>query len=244
MRFHFLLIFIFITFGVCTSAYANCVDVTEAIELGHCRARPDTKTYLGSPTPEKLWTYSCEYECYTGGALLEITTAVHQDYESNEMNSLVCKGVELDIVDIPGSIVKQCRRTVRAFEILAQNVDVFRNVFSGPKPFLVESSVRARVSKKFRDEMKEVSQAYAASAAASPAPLSDLLWGVAGDLTAIARALETPVAAARSADADEALQRYLPYLKPGGPFAVPGTREGFVVTHLGLHRDLILNLSR
>lgn len=243
MRLSFLLIFIFVTIGVFTKASANCIDVVDSIDLGQCRAKPDTKTYLGSPTPEKLWTYSCEYECFTGGPLLEITTAIHQDYESNEMNSLVCKGVELDIVETPGSIVKQCRRTVSAIEILAQNADVFRAVMSGPKPFLVSTVVRARVSKKFSEEMKEVAGAYSTSAAASPSPLSDLLWGVSNDLTEISRALATPVGAALSTESAETLRRYLPYLKSGGPLAVPGTREGFVVTHLKMHSDLILNLS-
>lgn len=226
-------------------ASANCVDVVKPIEYGQCRARPDTKTYLGSPTPEKIWTYSCEYECWVSGSVLEVTKAIHQDYETNEMNSLVCKGVELDIIDNPGSIVRQCRRTVKAFEILAQNSETFTAILSGPRPFRVDASVRARVVRKFASEMKEVASAYSASAAAfGPGTLQrNLLSGVAEDLLMMGVVFDRPVGAAPSAESAAILNRYLPYLKTGGPLAVPGTREGFVTTHLGMHRDLILNLA-
>ncbi len=230
-------------FLVSVSAAADCVDVVKPIALGQCRARPDTKTYIGAKTPEGLWTYRCEYECWTGGDQLEVAIGTHQDYESGEMNSLVCRGVELDMIPSSGGIVQQCRRTVSPLEIFAQGADVFSLLINGRRPFSIDSFVRNRVVSAFAAEMREVGLAYSAAAqGATAADQKALLESVSSDLHAMASVFE--MSAKPTVEMIAVLKKYLPFLRRETTAPRPGTQEGFVTTHLNMHRDLILNLTR
>lgn len=225
------------------TAHADCVDVVKPLLLGQCRARPDTKSYVGPRASDGLWTYRCDYECWTGASVLEVVVGTHQDYESDEMNSLVCKGVSLDMIESSGGFVKQCRRTVSPFEIFSQAAESFRSLIDGLRVFSSDLSVRQRVVALFGAEMREVAAAYvAASQGGTNQDQRKMLAGVADDLLAFTEVFESgPAPSAISLDT---FRRYEPYLRDGGLIPPRGTREWFVTTHLNLHRDLIHNLSR
>ena len=239
------IVFSVTTFGV-QQAQADCIEVVKPLLQGQCRARPDTKTYIGTRTAEGLWTYSCDYECATGYSSFEVAKAIHQDYETNQMNSLVCKGVELDMLESSGSsIAKQCRRTVTGFEIFSQSPSGLGSLIRNDQPFSKDMSVRQRIVSAFANEMREIAAAYIGAAeGGEAADQKRMLSNVGDDLLAMAAVFETRGELASNASARQVLDRYLPYLRGEEISATPGTREGFVVIHLNMHRDLILNLAK
>lgn len=74
--------------------------IFEPLQPTQCQALPETKSYLSDPTSKNIVLFQCQYRCADRAGKLHFVNIQHQ-YKPNpsddEMTSMVCKGIRIDL---------------------------------------------------------------------------------------------------------------------------------------------------
>ncbi|MDX9730970.1 MAG: hypothetical protein RBT63_04280 [Bdellovibrionales bacterium] len=242
---------------ISSNSLASCLIVQTPLEIGQCRANPESKTYSGSADPDGVWSYSCEYSCLTGNGSTETVIGAHRGRETGELNELVCHGVLLDLVQKEGASYKQCRMRIENLEILASNVAGIAELKNEAphRTFLKTNEARSRLVHKLIQDLHKTALYYEGMAKAASAPArgnqrtnqSQPFFGdTANDLKdfiAILNHTRLPASNAPTPHLFSTLDRYLHHIENGNLSDASLTMsERFALTHLLVHRTAILNL--